>query len=125
MLLTNRFGVTASSSRRVKLTAEAGSAFALLETNTRPVVVAAHRVELFARVRSTAATAPPARSPHSGAVRRTVPSSAQSPQTASKVPVHSLQIRLASSSVRSPRPNVFVRYAVRPVPAHIVPLTVG
>src|SRR5437773_7522264 len=57
MLLTNRFGVTASWSRRVQLTALAGSASTFLLMNTRPVVVAAHAVERSAAVRSIAATA--------------------------------------------------------------------
>src|SRR5262249_55512323 len=92
---------------------------------TRPSVVAAHAVDVSATVRSIAATPPPARSPQNPEVRRLGPSSAQSPQTASKVPVHSLQIRLAPASDRLPRPDVFVRYAVRPVPRNIVPLTFG
>ncbi len=36
-----------------------------------------------------------------------------------------LQIALASANVRVPSPAVFVRYAVRPVPANIVLLTIG
>jgi hypothetical protein len=41
------------------------------------------------------------------------------------VPVQLLQTRLASSRLRLPSPCVFVRWAVNPVPANIVPLTFG
>ncbi len=57
-------------SRRVKVTALAGSAFAFFEMNTRPVWVAAHSVEVLLAVRSTATTYPPARSPQTAPVRR-------------------------------------------------------
>src|SRR5687768_204496 len=126
MLLTNRFGAPAkSSSRRVQLTAAGSLASTLFVRNSRPVVVAAHADVVLALVRSIAATAPPERVPQNAAVSRFGPSSAQSPHTASKVPVHVLQIRLASSSVRLPRPAVLVRYTVRPVPANIVFDTTG
>jgi hypothetical protein len=60
--LTNRPGVE-DVSIRVNVTPVAGSALAFFETKTRPVVVAAQRVELSLRARSTAATKPPARVP--------------------------------------------------------------
>src|SRR5215831_1869762 len=127
MLLTNRLGVTASSSRRVKVTALAGSASAFLVMNTRPVVVATHIVELSAVVRPIAPTAGPARSPHAALVSGVGPSRSKSPHSlpVCELPVHSLQIALASSRVRVPRPEVLVRYTVTPVPPKIVPLTVG
>src|ERR687898_1789724 len=97
MLLTNLFGVTASSSSRVHVTAEAGSALMFLEMKTRPVVVAAQPVDASAVDRSIAETAGPALSPHAASVRRTAPSSAQSPQTTVKSPVQVLQCCWASS----------------------------
>ena len=51
MLLTNRFGVVASSSSRVHVTADAGSASMFFEMKTRPVVVAAQPVEVSSVVR--------------------------------------------------------------------------
>ena len=45
--LTWRFGVTASSSMRVQLTADAGTASTLVDTNTRPVFVAAQLVMTY------------------------------------------------------------------------------
>ena len=54
MLETKRFGAVGTS-MRVKLTLPAGSAFAFCEINTRPVIVAAHSVELLLGARSTAA----------------------------------------------------------------------
>ena len=68
---------------------------------------------------------PAARSPQKASVSRFAPSSAQSPQVSANVPVQVLQIPWASSIVRSPSPKVLVRYAVRAVPANIVPLTFG
>ena len=58
MLETNRFGVTASSSSRVQVTALAGSAATFFEMKTRPTVVAAHAVDVSAVVRSIAPVAP-------------------------------------------------------------------
>src|SRR5262245_53586414 len=109
MLLTNRFGVVASSSSRVQLTALAGSASALDEMNTRPVVVAAQAVDVFAAGRSTWTTPPPARLPQKAEVSWFAPSTSQSPQVTEKSPVHSLQCWFASASVIDPSPNVFVR----------------
>src|SRR5262245_4130943 len=125
MLLTNRPGdVAKSSSRRVHETALAGSAAALFEMNTRPVVVAAHAEELSAVVRSTAAMFPPARVPQAAFVNLVGPSSAQSPHWAENVPVHSLQIACASATVLAPRPAVFVLKTVC-VPANSVFETTG
>ena len=103
----------------------AGSASTLDVMNTRPVVVAAQALDVLNVVRSIAATAPPARSPQNGSTSRLGPSSAQSPQLTSDVRVQVLQTSLASATLRSPSPKVLVRYAVRPVPANIVPLTFG
>src|SRR5512132_259081 len=127
MLLTNRFGVAAeSSSSRVQVTALAGSASTFFEMKTRPVVVAAHAVDVSAAVRSIAAVAPPARVPHAAFVSGVGPRRAQSPQALpGPVPVHSLQTACAWSYVLLPSPAVFVRYAVSPVPANIVLLTTG
>src|SRR6266545_571298 len=125
MLLTNLFGVTASSSSRVHETAAAALASTLREMNTRPVVVAAHAVDVSAEVRSTAATAPPDRTPQNEPVSGLPPACCQSPHTPLKVPVHVLQTLFASASVRLPSPNVLVRKTVFPVPANIVPLTLG
>src|SRR5688500_9213979 len=86
-----------------------GPASTFFETNTRPVEVAAHAVDVSSFVRSTAATAPPARSPQAASVSLTLPSSAQSPHCALKLPVHSLQTVCASAIVLVPRPAVFVR----------------
>src|SRR5829696_951548 len=99
MLETNRPGVTASSSTRVQLTLVAtrapatiatGSASTFFDTNTRPVVVAAHAVDVSALVRSTAAIAPPARSPQATFVSVVGPSRAQSPHAT--VPVQKLHV---------------------------------
>src|SRR5262245_46028670 len=109
MLLTNRFGVVASSSIRVQFTELAGSASALDEMNTRPVVGAAQAGDVFDGCRSTLATPPPARLPQKAEVSRLAPSSTQSPQVTEKSPVHSLQCWFASASVIEPSPNVFVR----------------
>src|SRR4029453_11195778 len=137
MLLTYRPGVIASSSRRVHVTAEAGSTATFFEMNTRPLFVAAHAVFVSPVERSTAVTAPwaaggggGARSPQAASVKGTVPRCAQSPQVAKfpgglPVPVHSLQIACASAYVRVPRPAVFVRHAVSPFPANIVFETTG
>src|SRR6266508_4571096 len=76
--VTNRPGSAVDSeSSLVNVTALAGSASAFAEMKTRPVVVAAHNVDVFDGARSTAATAPPARSPHAASVSRVGPSSTQ------------------------------------------------
>src|ERR671930_529731 len=96
MLLTKRFGVTAeSSSRRVHETALAGSRSTFVEMKTRPLLVAAHAVEVLAVVRSIAATAPPALEPHAPSVSGVGPRRSQSPQVSANVPNHSLQIAWA------------------------------
>src|ERR671914_459861 len=125
MLVTNRFGVAASSSSRVHPTVAGLAASTFLLMKTRPVVVAAHAVDVSAVVRSTAATAGPARSPQKASVNRLGPSSAQSPQSSGTVASHALHSVLACSIDRLPKPKVLVRYAVSPVPANIVPLTFG
>src|SRR5215207_2162120 len=85
-----------------------GSASTFFETKTRPVDVAAQAVDVSSFVRSTAARLPPARSPQAASVNRTLPSSAQSPHCALKLPVHSLQTSCAWAIVLVPRPAVFV-----------------
>src|SRR5215469_7767154 len=62
MLLIARFGELASSvSILLNVTAVSGVASAFFETNRRPVVVAAHSVELSADVRLSQPTLPPER----------------------------------------------------------------
>src|SRR5947207_838933 len=124
MPLTKRLGVVGRSIR-FHVTADAGSASTFFEMKTRPLVVAAHDVEVSPAVRSIAAMLPPERSPQVALVSRTAPSSAQSPQVTAKSPVHVLQCSCASAIVSVPRPAVFVRYAVRLLPANIVLLTAG
>src|SRR5262245_54412557 len=69
-----------SESRRMNVTALAGSASAFDEMNTRPFVVAAHSVDVSEAVRSTIAIAPPARSvPQPFPVSEVGPSGSQSP----------------------------------------------
>src|SRR6266540_1135322 len=110
MLDTNRFGsFAASGSSRVNATDAAGSASAFFEMKTRPVEVAAQRVDVSVVARSTATTVPPARSPNAALVSRVPPSGCQSPQTTVKSPVHSLQCARNSASVIEPTPAVFVR----------------
>src|SRR2546425_8879046 len=115
---------------RVNVTAVAGSAFAFFETKTRPVLVAAHRVEASLRARTTAATVPPVRDPYAGAFNFPsspgLPSFTQSPHVtlAGKVPVHSLQKSRSCCIVSEPTPCVFVRHTCW-VPTYIVPLTAG
>src|SRR6266545_2843416 len=84
MLDTNRFGsFAASGSSRVNATDAAGSASAFFEMKTRPVEVAAQRVDVSVVARSTPTTV--------------------------KSPVHSLQCARNSASVIEPTPAVFVR----------------
>src|SRR5437867_123396 len=64
MPLTNRFGSAVDEESSRSQTTEAAAASALLEKNTRPVVVAAHSVLESVELRATAATLPPERSPH-------------------------------------------------------------
>ena len=108
---TNRPGeVAESSSSRVQETLDAGSASTSFVMKTRPVVVAAHSVDVSAVVRAIAAIAGPARSPQKASVSGFGPSRSQSPQVPNgPVPVHSLQTALASATVLEPRPAVFVR----------------
>ena len=79
------------------------------EMNTRPVVVAAHDVDVSATVRSTADVAPPERSPQKADVSRFGPVSAQSPHWTLKSPNHVLQCSWASARLIDPSPCVFVR----------------
>ena len=85
------------------------AASTFLEMKTRPVDVAAHAVEVSAVVRSTAATAGPARSPQKASVSGLGPSSAQSPQLSGICASQALQSSIACSIVRLPRPKVLVR----------------
>src|SRR5579864_312576 len=92
MPLMNRPGAAAEVlSMRVNDTELAGSASAFLEMNTRPAVVAAHKVEVSPVPRATAATLPPERLPNAPLVNVTAPSGAQSPHCTVKSPVNSLQ----------------------------------
>ncbi len=140
MLLTKRFGVVGRSirfqttflaTRRVFVdggvagNSSTPGASTFFVTNTRPVVVAAHAVPVSAAVRSIWATFPPARSPQAASIRRTWPSSAQSPHWTPPIPVHSLHRMFASATVFVPSPAVCVRYAVRAVPTNIDLLTTG
>src|SRR5947199_523991 len=68
MPLTNRFGSTLDEESSRSQTTEAAAASALLEKNTRPVDVAAHIVLESIELRTTAATVPRERSPHSAEV---------------------------------------------------------
>jgi hypothetical protein len=121
----------ASESSRTNATELAGSASAFDVMNTRPFVVAAHSVDVSVVARSTAAIAPPARSPQPAAVRAGEPSATQSPHGTVKSPVSSLQCCRNSASVIDPMPCVFVRTTVFPpdeavpAPAYIVRWTTG
>src|SRR6266542_7146338 len=81
MLLTKRPGsFVARPSRRTNVTLLAGSASAFVEMKTRSVVVAAQSVLVSPRVRASAATLPPDRSPRAEVARVEVSSFTQSPQ---------------------------------------------
>src|SRR5262245_65417702 len=99
MLVTNRLGVTASSSSRVHVTELAGSASAFFEMKTRPVVVAAQAVEVSPVVRSIAAAAGPARSPQNAEVNGFAPSFSQS---AHEVPAGQVRVHWLESCTDSP-----------------------
>src|SRR6266508_3856954 len=139
MLETNRFGSFAASvSSRVNVTEVAGSASAFFEMKTRPVVVAAHSVDVSPGARSTATTLPPARSEpygHVGVASAALehvsrpaadesPSACQSPHCTLKSPVQRLQCVRNSASVIEPIAAVFVRHTCW-VPSQSVLLTVG
>src|ERR1700682_22175 len=115
-------------SSRVKDTEAAGSASALREMKTRPLLVAAHSVEVSDEARATAVTAPPNRgsSGEAFAVSLGPPSGTQSPQVTprGKSPVHSLQCSRSSASVILPWPAVLVRHTCS-VPTNSVLLTLG
>src|SRR5436189_5676541 len=68
MPLTNRFGSTLDEESSRSQTTEAAAASALVEKNTRPVDVAAHIVLESVELRTTVATVPRERSPHSAEV---------------------------------------------------------
>src|SRR5437870_4507993 len=139
MPLTNLPGLLADSpSIRLNVTETAGSAFAFVETKTRPVVVAAQTVDVSPVARSTAATLPPERSAPYGQlgargspvrqVRRPdlvgSPSLTQSPHVTSNLPVKVLHwLRNVARSI-VPMPCVFVRQTCE-VPTNIVLLTLG
>src|SRR4051794_38759329 len=129
MPLTKRGGSTSDIvSIRVSSTELGSAASALLETNTRPVLVAAQSVELSVVARSFAATIPPARSPSVSDVSRPFvdgsPSGCQSPQVPCWSPVNSLQCWRSSLTDIEPSPKVCVRQTCSS-PAYIVPLTTG
>src|SRR4051812_39695667 len=66
---TNRCGsLAASESIRVNEAAAALTASAFLDTKTRPVLVAAHSVDVSLVARSVAAIVPPARSPNAALI---------------------------------------------------------
>src|SRR5262245_10700686 len=102
MLLTYRFGVVASSSSLVHVTAEARLALTFFEMNTRPRLVAAQAVFVSPVDRSTAVMAVPARSPQNASVSGFAPKRAQSPHVwksppGPPSPVHSLHAACASA----------------------------
>src|SRR6476646_7956520 len=93
MLLTARPGeFAARPSMRVNDTAPGDAAFAFFDTNTRPVVVAAHSVEESVAERCSQPTLPPARVPAAVPVSD-APTGTQSPHVVpgAKAPVNSLQ----------------------------------
>src|SRR4029077_3193915 len=111
MLLIGRPGeFVASVSRRVNVTALAGSAPAFFEMKRRPRGVAAQRVELSVVARLTQVICPPPRVPRELVVSDNTSSATQSPHVyvAGKSPVNSLQCD--SKVARSgPTPSVLVR----------------
>src|SRR5438034_11744531 len=68
MLVSNRVGSTLDEESSRAQTTEAAAASALLEKSPRPVDVAAHIVLESVELRTTAATVPRERSPHSAEV---------------------------------------------------------
>ena len=89
---------------RVNTTEAFGSASALCEMKTRPVLVAAHNVVLSAAVLCTAATAPPAKVPSACAVSEVAPIVTQSPHCTVKSPVNSLQCLRNAAKLMEPIP---------------------
>src|SRR5438094_10270990 len=126
MPLTNRFGSTLDEESSRSQTTEAAAASALLEKNTRPVDVAAHIVLESVELRTTAATVPPERSPHSEEVScvegMPSPILTKSPQSGSDPDVVNSG-QLVSRSVWSP-PQSCVRHTLNS-PTKIVPATSG
>src|SRR3954454_23881286 len=125
MLLTARPGEFAARlSSCVNVTFAGVASFALCETNTRPVVVAAHSVLASDAVRCSQLTFPPARAaPRPVPVRERPSRDTQSPQVVPevKVPVNSLQFE---SRYACDPPLSSVRQTWLS-PAYIVPCTVG
>ena len=131
MPLGNRFGrlVAPWTSIRVYVTADAGSASAFLDTNTRPTDVAAHIVPVSAVVRSIAATLPPPRLPSPGAVRSPALPAPPGPPSASKSPQPTFVPAVVNSGQFASRtswlpPLSFVRQTCWK-PVKIVPPTFG
>src|SRR5436853_3839219 len=92
ILDTARPGALAASvSSRVNVTALAGFASAFFEMKTRPVVVAAHSVELSLVVRLIQPMDPPLRLPRLDEVNEAPSRGCQSPHTTLKSPLNSLQ----------------------------------
>src|SRR6267154_3086933 len=126
MPLTNRFGSTLDDESRRSQTTEAAAASALLEKNTRPGDVAAHIVLESVELRTTAATVPPERSPHSEEVScvdgTPFPMMTKSPQPG-WFPAVVNSGQFASSVAWSP-PQSCVRHTLNS-PRKIVPATNG
>ena len=112
------------------MTALAGSASAFYVMNTRPFVVAAHGVDVSVVARSTAAIAPPARSPQPAAVRarraELAPSHRTEPRSAGALVavLPELGQRLRAQAVRLRPEDVFPPTS-RSRPANIVRWTTG
>src|SRR5437763_17213692 len=103
MLLMNRFGaVGAKLSMRLKTTALGGSALTFFDTDTRPWLVAAHRVDESLEARCNATTSPPLLSAPEKLEARAAPSGRQSPPVTAKSPVQSLQCWLKCAMVMVP-----------------------
>src|SRR5580658_5073580 len=94
---------------RANVTEVLGSASPLCEMKTRPVLVAAQRVEVSDAALCTAAMAPPAQVPRLGSVSEVEPIVTQSPHSTAKSPVNSLQCLRNSVRFMEPIPWVLVR----------------
>ena len=93
---------------------------------TRPLIVAAHRVDVSCSARSTIETDTAGPVAPAAALSGVVPSGSQSPHVTWKSPVHSLHCSRNSSSDIEPMPCVFVRSAGDVVvPTNIVRCTTG
>src|SRR5208282_503499 len=108
--VTKRLGAAEEVvSIRVNATEVLGSVSALCEMKTRPVLVAAQRVEVSDAVLCTAAMDPPAQVPRLGSVSEVAPMVTQSPHSTEKLPVNSLQCLRSWVKVMEPMPWVLVR----------------